>query len=264
MPVELRDSDRRALLERIGAPFETPSEGYLERLQTAWCLAQPFHNLDLLASVAGGGGSLEPTAAVQRCIDGLGGPCHVQSVSFLALLRSLGFRADLCGACVSHPDDHLLVRVQTPGRTWFCDVGNGQPYLRPFPADEERRQEHLGWTVVSRPTAEGVALWRASPDQPALRRVYEASAAPRRWEDFAATIERHHAEPGFGPFITGLRAVRIGGRTMTTLRDDVLTRYLGATFERSTVDSAQLAACLRDDLGLAGLPIDEALGAWSR
>lgn len=261
--IELTDAERGALLDRIGARPEPPSEHALERLQTAWCFAQPFHNLDLLAAVRRDGGALEPAAAVQRCIDGLGGPCHVHSLSFLALLRSLGYRAHLCGACVSHPDDHLLVRVEIGDRAWFCDVGNGQPYLRPFPAEAEHRQEHLGWTVISRPTGDGVAIWRTSPDQPDPRRVYEASATPRRWQDFAVTIKRHHAEPGYGPFVTGLRAVRVGEQVMVTLRDNVLTRYRGASFERKTVEMGGLARCLHDDLGLGGLPIEEALGAWA-
>ncbi len=255
----LTDVARGALLTRIDLVRERPSTAYLEQLQRAWCFAQPFHNLDLLAAAATGGEPLGPGAAIERCIDGLGGPCHVQSYGFLSLLVTLGFDAHLCGAAVSHPDDHLVIRVVIDDKAYFCDVGNGQPYLQPFPEDGNLRQEHLGWVVVSRPVEAGIVVERSSPDQPASRQVYRASKAPLRWEDFERTIHRHHAERGFGPFLTGVRAVRMGPHEMTTVRDQVLTRYRGTAFERTILNRHTLERALREELGLGALPIDDAL-----
>ena len=248
-----------ALLSRLGVSAGPPGLDTLSRVQRAWIFREPFHNIDLLAARARRSGSLSPEEAVSRCIDGLGGPCHVQSVALLLLLRSLGFEAHLCGATVSHRDDHLVVLVTVAGGRFFCDVGNGQPFLCPFPADREDRQSHLGWIVWSRPDGDDLVVERASQDQPARRVVYRASPAPRAWSDFERTIARHHGEPGFGPFLTGLRVVRIGETEMVTLRDDVLTIYGEWGYERRTLASDEIASFVRDELGLADLPVDEAV-----
>lgn len=255
-------TERLALCERLGIVAEPPSEDFLASLQRAWVLMQPFHNIDLLAAWFLDGQPLAPEEAIQRCIAGLGGPCHVQSVTFLRLAQSLGFEASLCGATITHPDDHLLVRADVGGRTFYCDVGNGHPYLMPFPADRAQRQEHVGWVVLSTPLGGGIVVDRTSPDQPALRRVYQVAPTPRRWSDFGPTIDRHHTEPGFGPFLTGLRVVRIGERSMVTLRDDVCTRYSPDGFARSFVHPSTLRTFLADELGLGALPVEAAVRAW--
>ncbi len=262
VPDLLQPEDQRALLTRLGVEPATPSFGLLAALQTAWCFAQPFHNIDLLAASRSGQTPLGPAAALSRCLAGLGGPCHVQSSAFLALLRSLGFDSALVGAAVTHEDDHLLVRTVVDGSAYYSDVGNGQPYLTPFPADRPLRQSHLGWVVDSRPDGDRLLVERVSPDQPARRRVYRAAPSPRAWSHFAGVIERHHAEPGFGPFLTGLRAVRISSTYMITIRDHVVTRYHVGRHERTTLLSEQIAPVLSDELGLGALPIAEALAAW--
>ncbi len=223
---------------------------------------QPFHNLDLLAASRTGRGSLTHAEALARCAEGLGGPCHVQAAGFLALISSLGFDADLAGASIASPDDHLVVCVRLNGQLWLCDVGNGQPYLEPFPTDAPLRFEHLGWRFESRPVAGGIELCRASPDQPEPRLVYRASVEPRAWADFRASIDRHHREPGFGPFLGGLRAVRMGRDEILTLRDTTLTCYRAEGHERWEIAEADLGRVLRDRLKLAGLPVEEAVEAW--
>ncbi len=261
-PDRLSERERDALLSRIGVERRAPSASFLTELQRAWCYAQPFQNLDLLAARRLGQQPLGPREAVARCIAGLGGPCHVQSSAFLLLLLGLGFDATLVGAAVTHPDDHLLVRVTIEGQAWYADVGNGQPYLRPFPAGERLRQEHLGWTVDSYPDGAGLRVERSSPDQPSPRRVYQVSPAPRAWSHFATVIQRHHGEPGFGPFLRGLRAVRIAPALMLTLRDSVLTRYRPGGYERSSLEPTRLMSVLTTEFGLAELPVEDALEAW--
>ncbi|MEZ4294341.1 MAG: arylamine N-acetyltransferase [Polyangiaceae bacterium] len=255
-------TERTKLLGRLGAREEEPSVRHLAFLQRAWLFAQPFHNLDLLAAHARGAAPLSPEESIQRCAAGLGGPCHVQSIAFLRLLRALGFEAHLCGARINHPDDHLLIHVLVEGRRFFCDVGNGQPYLLPFPADRALRQEHLGWVVWSRPEGRELLVERASQDHPATRIVYRASAAPRTWSDFAGAIARHHREPGFGPFLTGLRIVRMGPERMIAVRDDVCTRTEAGRFERQTMTLPELARFVKHELALDALPVDEAIAAF--
>lgn len=258
----LTSTERNHLLGRLGCAAVHPDGAGLAWLQRAWLFHQPFHNLDLLAATWTHRGSLSADEAVQRCLDLHGGPCHVQALGFLALVRSIGFDAGLCGATIGHPDDHLLVRVAVGGATWLCDVGNGQPYVEPFPLERGHVQHHLGWEMRTTALSGGLRLERRSPDQPAWRTVYAADARPRAWHEFAATIERHHAEPGFGPFLTGLRAVRIGATEMVTLRDNVVTTYGHAGYQRDDLASEDIAAWLTGPMRMADLPVQAAIAAW--
>lgn len=261
----LNTEQRRQLLTRLGLPARPPASQNLHGLRTlvrAWLLAMPFHNLDLLAASQGTRRSLDHDEALARCLTGLGGPCHVQSLGFAALLSACGFEVALCAATIGHPDDHLLVRVMLEQEVWLCDVGNGQPYLAPFPLDTAQDSHHLGWHIRTEPCPDGLRLWRSSPDLPDGKVVYVASPAPRRWSDFADVITQHHAQPGFGPFMTGLRAVRIGLQRMDTLRDDRWTTFTPEGHTVRTVPLAELPRLLVDVFHLDGLPIDTALAAW--
>ena len=252
-----------ALLARVGARRGEPAtRPRLGELQRAWCFAQPFHNLDLLAGAGRGAPPLDRDAAIERCAEGLGGPCHVQSWGFLSLLRLTGFEARLCGATISRADDHLLLHVTLGEAAYLCDVGNGQPYLEPFPLDRPHEQRHAGWCARTTPDGDGLVLERRSPDQPAWRVVYRARAEARRWEDFANSIERHHREPGFGPFLSGLRVVRIGAASMIAVRDDQVTAYRDGGFDRARLSGEELIRFIAGDLGLGALPVREAVAAW--
>lgn len=255
--------NRAGLLTRVGARRgEPPTAARLAELQRAWTFAQPFHNLDLLAGARHGRPALDREAAVGRCVAGLGGPCHVQSWGFLSLLQEAGFDARLCGATISQPDDHLLVHVAVGGEQYLCDVGNGQPYLEPFPLGRAHEQAHLGWVMRTHPEGDQLTLMRRSPDQPAWRRIYRARPDARRWADFADNIERHHREPGFGPFLSGLRVVRIGAMSMVTVRDAQVTVYRPDAFEQRQLDDAELVRFIAGDLELAALPVEDAVATW--
>lgn len=254
---------RAGLIERVGGARDVaPDRARLAALQRAWIFTQPFHNLDLLAGAGHGAPPLDREAAVLRCLAGLGGPCHVQSWGFLSLLLEAGFDARLCGATISQPDDHLLVHVTVGDTQYICDVGNGQPYLEPFPLHCVHEQEHLGWVMRTVPENGQLALARRSPDLPAWRAIYRARPDVRRWEDFASSIERHHRERGFGPFLSGLRVVRIGATSMVTVRDAQVTVYREGGFEQWRLDDAGLVQFIAEDLGLAALPVEDAVMTW--
>jgi len=231
-------------------------------LVRAWLLNVPFHNLDLLAASLDGCRSLSAEEAVERCVEGLGGPCHVNAIGFASLLTACGFDAGLCGATVGQPGDHLLVRVTISGGTYLCDVGNGQPYLSPFKTDRVTEVTHLGWRARAEPCGAGIRLSRWSPDLPNGKIVYHATPEPRTWADFAEVIAQHHSRPGFGPFMTGLRAVRIGDDRIDTLRDLQWTVYEADSFQVHEVPDGGVATLLVDVFGLSALPIERALKAW--
>lgn len=111
-----------------------------------------------------------------------GGPCHVQTVGFLSLLRGLGFHAHLVAATINAPNDHLVIRVN---QSYLCDVGNGHPYRRPFPLDKAYEQAWMGWRFRTKPENGQLCLQRW------LRRwktVYWADLSPCHFDDFASPL----------------------------------------------------------------------------
>ncbi len=252
-----------ALLERLGVPRRPPSVDYLACLQRAWGLCQPFHNLDLLAGYARGEPALTRRNGWLRCVDGLGGPCHVQASSFLALLNALGFDAHFAAASIAHPGDHLVVWARVDGRDWLCDVGNGHPYLTPFPLGETCCQEHLGWRVRTSLGSDGLVLKQQMGGAEHWRLVYVASPQRRSWADFEAAITQHHTQRSFGPFLTGLRAIRVREHIAHTLRDDVFTTHTPKGFDTVVLQSGH-EKVLTKTMGMAALPVELAVATWRR
>lgn len=230
--VEWGHDERRRMLDVLGLDEAEPTFDYLSRLTRRWLLTIPFHNLDLLV----GESPRDEAGAAARCLRGRGGGCHVHAAGFHALLNSLGFEAHYGAATIGEPSDHLLLAVNLADKLYWVDVGNGQPYLQPFPDKEPTRMAHLGWKVRTIPTGRGVRLERRSPDQPNWREVYVTSSARKTWRDFSESIHRHHTEPGYGPFLTGLRVVNIASHSMTTLRDEQLTTYDAGGFRRTRLN----------------------------
>jgi len=257
----LSPRERDAVLARWEHPAEPPSPAALTRLQWAMLRMSPFHNLELLAGRLGFDAALDVEACIDRVLRGHGGPCHVQATAFLALLRSLDYEAHLAAATIGAPGDHFVIVVWLAGAGYVCDVGNGHPYDRPFPLASPVSFDRFGWRFSTVVDAEKLVLRRQfGIDE--WKIVYRVHPAPRTFADFANIVRRHHTQPGFGPFLTGLRAVRIAEATMLVLRDALYQRHarFGST-DRPVPDEQAACALLRGPFGLGGLPLEMALDA---
>ncbi len=214
-----------AYLDRLGSPeLRHDAEG-LARLQSAHLMAVPFHNLLLLAN-DGQPWSLPPLPqVVDGAIAGLGGNCDRTTPPFAALLSAIGFDAHLAAATVRERGDHFVCIVHIDGRRHLCDVGNGHPYLRPWDLDgPAQEQAFVGWRFRFEPAApEGPTLLRVFPDG-SQRPVYVVDPTPQAYDAFRPMVIEHYTRPGFGPFLTGLRATRIQPDAMLTLRDQEYAR----------------------------------------
>lgn len=231
-------SERYQMLQRLNISQAPPTHGYLCRLVESWLFSIPFHNLDLLISES----PRDQDEAALNCLNGRGGGCHVHAAGFCAFIQSLGFSASLAAATIGAPEDHLIVTVLIDDERYWVDVGNGQPYIQPFPSSKPLVLSHLGWTLRTTPVESGIRLERTSVDQPQWRTVYTTSDVDKKWKDFSDAIERHHTESGFGPFLTGLRVVDIGPNQMRTLRDDILTEYSDRCFQKSRLQNEETIA----------------------
>lgn len=247
-------TERDELLRVLRIEAASPSASYLTQLQWAFLKCSPFHNLELLAGVS----PRTVEACIEAVLTGRGGPCHVQATAFLALLKSLGFEAHLCAGTISEPGDHLLVLVHTPEAAFVCDVGNGQPYRKPFPLHGTSTSDHVGWHFGSRGDGQRVTLSRHLDDG-TWKHVYSVDPSRQHFSDFAGIIAGHHESVGFGPFLTGLRAVLIRDDLVVTLRDFQLRRYSAAGIcERYVADRKAAHRVLDKVFGLGSAPVESA------
>ena len=255
----LTDATGRRVLERLRVVPAPASADYLRRLQWRWLQTHAFHNIELLAGARTQSAPVTASAIAVRTDRGTGGPCHVQAVGFVAFLRWCGFQVSLAAATIGAPGDHLVASVQLPNATFIADVGNGHPYRLPFPLDRELAQAHRGWRFRSEPHEGGLRLIRYF-DTGSTKRVYDVVPVACAFADFQQQIAAHHREPGFGPFLTGLRAVRMHDAVVVTLRDDCYERWSAAGVQRRTVRSrGDCLELLRTVFGLGDLPLEDAL-----
>jgi len=209
-----------AYLDRLGLTAPRCDLAGLTELQQAHLRRVPFHNLALVANAGRRYRVPELVDVAAANTRGVGGTCHLTTPPFAALLHTLGFEVELVAGAVKHPGDHLLALVHCPEGPHVVDVGNGHPYLQPFPLGGLLRWQAQGWRFSwSRDT-----LTRHLDDG-RTRQVYRVDPTPRTWSSFASTIRAHHEQPSFGPFFASLRAVRIEPEVMLTVRDATLTRF---------------------------------------
>lgn len=271
LPV-LSPRTRRAYLERLGVAAVKVDLAGLATLQVAHLRALPFHNLFLLAGEGTDPGLPPVEAAVEGALRGEGGTCHLLSPPFVALLRALGFDAWLAAGSVGAPGDHIVGVVRLREGLFVCDVGNGHPYLQPFPlAADEHSQTAYGWHFAFGPCPEGQAgvthrLRRRLADG-SWKTVYTLDPRPVDYASFAAIIREHHTRVGFGPFMTGLRAVRMTADVLVTLRDRQIERFHRSgrlAGRRLMADDPAIGRVLASCFGLDGAPWGAALGALRR
>ncbi|MBX3269723.1 MAG: arylamine N-acetyltransferase [Sandaracinaceae bacterium] len=255
-----------AYLARLGVTdVETHLDG-LAALQRAHLRSVPFHNLILLAN-DGRSRPLPPLLeVVDAAIEGLGGNCDRTTPAFAVLLSALGFDAALAAARVRAPGDHFVCVVELNGERHVVDVGNGHPYLRPWRlGGAPQEQEHHGWRFRFDPDAPGgptLSRWRGDAG---WKTVYVVDPTPRRYEDFTGIVEAHYTQPAFGPFLTGLRAARLDGDVVLTLRDAEYARdsRFGRSVRRVAGRDA-LGAVLVERFSLPSALIERALDVATR
>jgi len=265
-PVHLDPTRVGAYLARLGSPDVRHDAVGLARLQAAHLMAVPFHNLLLLANDGRPWGLQAIHEVIDEAIAGIGGNCDRTTPPFTALLRAVGFDARLAAATVREPGDHFVCVVHADGGRYLCDVGNGHPYMRPWDLEgPTQEQSFQGWRFRFDPgAAGGPTLQRALPDG-ALKTVYIVDPSPRAYEDFAPMVTAHYTRSGFGPFLTGLRAVCIHPDAVLTLRDTEYARdtRFGRSVRRVGGHDG-VRALLTERFALPPRLVDEALGVMAR
>ncbi|KAJ3158204.1 Transcription factor as1 [Irineochytrium annulatum] len=181
----------------------------------------PFHNLTLLTRPR-----RPPTLSEIRddMTSGLGGPCSVINTFLAFMLERIGYEVSLLACHISgRAGCHVGVLVTIDGSgsgKWFVDAGNGKPYRCASDVG------HATATTLEHEEAFGFC-WRVAPvDKENWSVQHRRRGTRNKWEDaltfnpgqavlfetFTPSIIRSRTEPGYNPFLFGLRITRYGGQ----------------------------------------------------
>ncbi|MDX2297758.1 MULTISPECIES: arylamine N-acetyltransferase family protein [Streptomyces] len=242
-PAGLPEADVERYLERIGAGRpERADAGALRELHLRHLLTVPFENLSLHL---GEDIVLDEKALVDKVtVARRGGFCYELNTAFAALLRALGFRAELLQARVFGPDgrlgipyDHMALLVETEdGGRWLADVGFGDHSHHPLAFDERGEQaDPRGVFVIQEATGADGDLDVVRDGKP----QYRLEPRPRVLADFEAGAWYHRTSPEshftrgvICSLLTEDGRVSIGGRKLyRTVAGERTERELGTDEE---------------------------------
>lgn len=248
-----------AYLERIGYyGAREPSDATLRELHQAHLLAVPFENLNI---VRGWPIVLSDTALFDKIVkQRRGGFCYELNGLFAALLRGLGYQADILSARVSRAEgdfgpefDHLTLLVRPPlgdSGPWLADVGFGDAFHMPLRLldgleQPDRERDYMlaragqCWVLLER---ERGAAWTQQ---------YSFTLQPRQYTDFAAMCYYHQTSPEstFTRKLICSRATPGGRVTLSDLR--LITRERGQSSEQVLADADAAARALHAYFGIA-------------
>ena len=248
--------DVEAYLQRINyyGP-RTPTAETLRRLQLAHLLAVPFENLSIHS---GQPIVLDDDALFKKIVtQRRGGFCYELNGLFAALLRSLGFSADMLSAGVANkegafgPDfDHMVLMVKLEER-WLADVGFGDSFLEPLLLDsrEEQIQGERAYQIV----AQGDHLvMRQRESGGEWRNQYRFTLQPYNYADYAEMCHFHQTSPE-SHFTQGRlcsRATPEGRITVSGMRF-ITTNKSGEREERVLANEEEYVNSLREHFGIA-------------
>lgn len=255
-------ADAEVFVQRLGVRFDRPDLESLAALLGAYLGRLPFQNASMLARY----GRAPTVAEIQDDMRrGRGGPCNVMNPFLAALLARLGYDVALLSGSMQQPDCHIALSVRLSGRFYWLDAGNGHPYLEPVGFGDDTVRSHAG--LMFRLAARGhdvYAVEHLFPGRIDWKTSYTLTLAPRPLRFFAAMIDQHHAEPGFGPFLTGLRIIRFPGGALTAIRDDLLMTGRAVIKTERLVDRRALDGALVEHFSDVDLPVEEALRTLDR
>ena len=232
------------LLAHLRLEREPPTLDYLHRLVREHQTRVPFETLTKLIDYEPGlerGDFMPPLPEyVDRIVTrGAGGLCWTLARGFHALLQDLGFDAALM---VMEPG-HCCVRVELPEGPFYADVGYAAPIFRAYPLFEsfslDTHREKFEYNV-----REGGIFVTRNPGP-----SKKLDPAPRRLEELRELIAAANDWRAPQSFLHRLSYAGFVGEVYTSLRDGVLTRYLPAGPEKTTLAPSDIPAALAQVFG---------------
>lgn len=200
----LTDDEVSSFLEQIHVERTTTSVEFLTDIVTGITEHVPFQNITMLT-----GPNHRPSNEwiKREMLDGLGGLCTVRNPFLYALLKALGFEVRFVSSTMLEPDCHISLVVRIHGDDWWVDVGNGYPYFSPIQLGDETPQQN--WFLSYRLVLNGsrYEVQHLSTDN-TWNVNHHFSSGGVDFSVFDHMHKMHYTQPGWGPFLTGLRVNR--------------------------------------------------------
>jgi arylamine N-acetyltransferase/SAM-dependent methyltransferase len=214
----LSDDQVSTYLNRIEVIQQRPNTHFLRAIVSGTITHLPFQNLSMLTRER-----IRPSPE-QICSDmvsGIGGLCTVRNPFLFHLLSKLGFNVRYVSVDINKQACHIALLVNIDGDDWWVDVGNGFPYHHPVRLGDGTPIIHsfLQYRLIYQHNRWEVqhcrnGLWKTN---------YHFSSEGVDYSTFDEMHESHYSQPGWGPFLTGLRVNRWGGEDYAILRDNIAT-----------------------------------------
>lgn len=196
----------------------------VERLMLDEFRQHPFHNLFFL-------GLFEEDGALA------GGTCSEKTLAFQATLQQQGIPARLHQAVIQGQECHRLLSVKLGQELFYCDIGNGWPSIRLFPAFRDSAYTAYGIGFEGKVEAQGLAIWQTTNGHRVNSIFIPHEARPE--SEIQQAIEQRFSSGITYPFAQKLRFAQVIGEEFVFLRDCSLQSFHKTGRHQETVFTSQ-------------------------
>ncbi len=264
--IDFRVNEEQAMsfLSSIGAEKIECSPSGLQNLIRSSLSTVPFTNIMMLARPR-----KSPTK--EEIIDDMlslrGGPCGHYNPFMNEILRHCGFDSSLIPGWMRGQLSHMAIIVKIDGENWWADFGNGHPYLTPIRLGSERIIRHAGleYRIMNR-TGGIHSLEHRKNGEEDFTENYNFTTERVPFSFFEEMVSLHYTNPGFGPFLEGIRFIRFPGGEMIAIRDEtVLITSEGKITKNRIAENGGMEKIIEAHFNQAKYPLRDGLEAlgWS-
>lgn len=182
----------------------------VERLMLDEFRQHPFHNLFFLGLFENGGALA-------------GGTCSEKTLAFQATLQQQGIPARLHQAVIQGQECHRLLSMRLGQELFYCDIGNGWPSIRLFPASRDSAYTAYGIAFEGKIESTGLAIYQTTNGRRVSSIFIPHQARSER--EILHAIEQRFSSGITYPFAQKLRFAQVIGEEFVFLRDCSLQRF---------------------------------------
>lgn len=221
--LNLTSDEVSSFLEQVHLEEDQPSLSFLTNIVSGITEHVPFQNITMLT-----GPMHRPSNEwiKREMLGGLGGLCTVRNPFLYALLEALGFEVRFVSSTMIEADCHISLMVRIENKDWWVDVGNGYPYFSPIQLGDETPQQN--WFLSYRLIQNGNRYEVQHMSNKGTWTVnHHFSPHGVDFSVFDRMHEMHYTQPGWGPFLTGLRVNRFWADGGAIIKDQQATSPSG-------------------------------------
>jgi arylamine N-acetyltransferase len=258
--IDFRVNEEQALsfLSSIGLQKIDCSSSGLQKLIRSSLSIVPFTNIMMLARPR-----KPPTQ--EEIIDDMlslrGGPCGHYNPFMNEILRYCGFDSSLIPAWIKGQLSHMAIIIKIEGENWWVDFGNGHPYLTPIRLSSEEIIKHAGMEYRITNNSNGTySLEHRTTGKEDFMENYIFTTKRVPFSFFEEMVRLHYTNPGFGPFLEGIRFIRFPDCEMIAVRDKTILITSDGTIMKSRItENGGMEEVIKTHFSQAKYPLRDGL-----